>query len=986
MTSMLFEFELLGEGIRFFLKKRSWLGTKAVIPPDQWAGAVDASQMIAASRLLALVGEHLDDDLPPARQEETCVFLTHKLVAGLEEHIARSLGLPPNTLMILGIDCRGGISQPDFSIRAQWLSGGAIPAVGAKTKGSLLFQGGNSWRIPEPLFSIYENISAFRATDTADDTTRFKLIANILDRLPSEEQNRIRSDGYLTRIRIAQASAFSLRLRTDSKGFHFDPVLFGRRVQARRESSGEDAPVSEAESLLPEAMQEIFAHHRFTQYQECRDRYALRDGYYVYVEPSLQRALTVVRKAQDSDAQTRRSFARNPQAYLKELLGEELDEPVIEQLFIPTEQYSERVRDLGIWQPVVLPWIKREPNTWLPERFGILVGDTRLELSPEDATSLRELVAQAVRKGVPDVEFNGQKVPASTSTMEALGQLQGVSHPETKSLETQGEKLRPENEAQGSSPAFLIVDENYEDLAFRRECNARAVFERIIPPLVRSTLKPHQEDGLAWIQKAWCHGLPGVLLADDMGLGKTLSALAFLGWVRDMCLSQGIGKKPFLIVAPTGLLINWKEEHDRHLHPPGLGEILCAYGRDLRNVRTSKGSPGRDTELGSPQLNTERLREADCILTTYETLRDYHLSFAAVPVAVTVYDEMQKVKNPASQLSRAAKTINADFTVGLTGTPIENRLEDLWAIMDVIYPGYLGDLKGFSHSFKEDDMDALKHLKKHLMESEGEQPPIMLRRMKFDHLPGLPEKHVEALQEPMPQKQAEAYSEVIGSAMGASGKSILKVLHGLRSISLHPVHPQQWHELGDEYISWSARLSCMFKILDSIVARREKALIFLESLEMQEVLAVMLQRRYKLPRPPMLINGSVAGPKRQDAVNSFQKSRNVFDVMVLSPKAGGVGLTLTAANHVIHLSRWWNPAVEDQCTDRIYRIGQDRDVHVYYPLAIHPDPSISECSFDLKLHALLERKRTISRDVLIPPEGADDVDNLFGDIFGRDQQ
>ncbi len=982
MGSLCFHYDIHDDGIRFYLKKQQWLKGKTVVSPSKWAQEVDALCIAPTAHVLALVEKHIDDDTPPARQEGEGIFLSHSLIAALEEHTAKGLGLPPNTLMILGIDCRGGITQKNFDIRAQWLSGGAIPAVGAKTKGSILFQGGNTWRVPEPLFTIWENIQIFQATDTTDDPIRFRLIAKIIERLPSEERSRISTTNYLTRIRIAHATAFSLRLRTDPEGFHFDPVLFGRRTQAQWSIHGEDAPVSEAESLLPEAMQEVFAHQRFPIWQECRDRYALSDGYYVYVEPPLQRALNVVRKAQDADVETRRCFVRNPQTYLIESLKEELDESVIEHLFIPTEQYSERVRDLGIWQPVILPWLKREPTTWFPERFGILVGEKRLELSPEDASNLREQVEQAIQNGTPFVEFGGQNIPATKDTADALGQLVGMMHPNTKIPDPSGEGGGPDVEMPSSSPTFLVVDENYEDLAFRRQCKQRASFDHVLPPLLKSVPMPHQEDGLAWMQKAWCLGLPGVLLADDMGLGKTLSALTFLCWVRDITLSLGAERRPFLIVAPTGLLNNWKAEHDRHLHAPGLSDILCAYGRELRNLRVSIKSTGRDTDLGRPQLNTVHLREANCILTTYETLRDYHLSFATVPMAVAVYDEMQKVKNPASQLSRAAKTINSDFTLGLTGTPIENRLEDLWAIMDVVYPGCLCDLKGFSQSFKENDIDSLVRLKKHLMESAGELPPVMLRRMKVDHLPGLPEKKVEALHEQMPHKQAKAYLDVITSAAGASGRSMLKVLHGLRSISLHPVHPQQWHEFQDEYISWSARLSCTFRILDSIDALREKALIFLESLEMQEVLAVMLQRRYKLPRLPLLINGAVAGPKRQNAVDAFQSEGVGFDVMILSPKAGGVGLTLTAANHVIHLSRWWNPAVEDQCTDRIYRIGQERDVRVYYPLAVHPDPAISDCSFDLKLHQLLERKRNISHDVLIPPESTNDADTLFKDIFG----
>jgi hypothetical protein len=160
-----------------------------------------------------------------------------------------------------------------------------------------------------------------------------------------------------------------------------------------------------------------------------------------------------------------------------------------------------------------------------------------------------------------------------------------------------------------------------------------------------------------------------------------------------------------------------------------------------------------------------------------------------------------------------------------------------------------------------------------------------------------------------------------------------------------------------------------FIILDEIAARREKVLIFLESLDLQEHLALIIQKRYKLARRPMQINGEVSGEKRQNLVDKFQSEVGSFDVMILSPRAGGVGLTLTSANHVIHLSRWWNPAVEDQCTDRVYRIGAKRDVHVYYPLAVHP--LYNDSSFDELMHALLERKRLLSNRMLVPPVNSD---------------
>lgn len=170
--------------------------------------------------------------------------------------------------------------------------------------------------------------------------------------------------------------------------------------------------------------------------------------------------------------------------------------------------------------------------------------------------------------------------------------------------------------------------------------------------------------------------------------------------------------------------------------------------------------------------------------------------------------------------------------------------------------------------------------------------------------------------------------------------------------------------------------------LDAIYSQKEKVLVFLESRNHQEPFAELLRKRYNLSRLPKILNGQTPAASRQKYVQEFQAERNEFDVMILSPKAAGVGLTLTAANHVIHLSRWWNPAVEDQCTDRVYRLGQDKDVHVYYPLAIHSQPHLSEFSFDLKLHQLLERKRILSRDVLMPPQTGQEEVELYNMVKG----
>lgn len=984
-----FAWEKAEGGILLRLTKKKILGTH-LVPVDEWTDAVEPRQVFAVGSLFKMLDED-DAEGPLVRYQDEGLWVRDSVVAAMPGTNVHALNLPSPTSLILGLQSRGNLAQRDFTVTAQWLESTAVPAWRAVADGCMLKHSGQTYRIPEPLFSIWHGVRRFNETAGEDDSVRFAHLACLRELIPDGDCEQVSTDPYIRNTKIVHAAAFSLRLHTGKDGFQVDPVLFGRKVKDAWAETDCEASISEAESLLPEALQDVFAKTRFPQWNDCRDRYGLGSHYYVYIEPGLQKVLNVVRKAQASDVDTRRKFARNPQVYLKEALA---DDPTIaeavEHLFIATEQYSQRVVDMGIWQPTVLPWLKREPNTWLPERFGIQIGDKRIQLTPTEIEPARQAVTAAMERGAPVVILDGQQVSANRNTLDALDALMGFATPVGKNNDD--ELREPDDDAEDDGEyesvppgkVFLIVDENYEEVSFHRNLSTRGP-EGIggIPASLLTSLKPHQEEGLEWLQAAWRQGFPGVLLGDDMGLGKTLMALTFLKWLVDTRNQLGLERLPMLVVAPTGLLANWNAEHDRHLSPPGLGEPLRAYGSDLKLVRAN-GARGRDVDLGQPLLDSTKLQEAAWVLTTFETLRDYHHSFAKVRFATAVYDEVQKIKNPTSQLARAAKTVNADFTLAMTGTPVENRLEDLWAILDVAYPGYLPELRIFSSEFHPENLDALKRLRAMLLDPAGSAPPVMIRRMKADKLEGLPEKKTAAIRQAMPQKQAESYAEIITRGRQASGPGyMLEILHAMRGVSLHPIDPLQASEIAhDDYIAWSARLSKTFEILRDIAAVREKVLIFVESLDMQDVLAAMIKREFKLAKQPMLINGAVSGEKRQRAVDEFQKRRGEFDVMILSPKAGGVGLTLTAANHVIHLSRWWNPAVEDQCTDRIYRIGQTASVvRVYYPMAVHPE--IGDSSFDVKLNDLLDRKRSLSRDLLMPPVlPGEDETALFRETVG----
>jgi SNF2 family DNA or RNA helicase len=334
---------------------------------------------------------------------------------------------------------------------------------------------------------------------------------------------------------------------------------------------------------------------------------------------------------------------------------------------------------------------------------------------------------------------------------------------------------------------------------------------------------------------------------------------------------------------------------------------------------------------------------------------------------VTIFDEAQKIKNPVSRMTEMAKSLETDFTLLLTGTPVENELKDLWCLIDTAIPGYLGSLKEFHATYakpSQTDPAVVERLQRKLMEEM--QPAIMLRRLKEDHLEGLPKKKTQVSPKSMPPQQAQQYQNVVSEAILKKGKrgSMLEALQQMRSCSLFSSDVGS-EGLTDATVNESARLQGAIEILDKIYTKKEKVLIFLESLKLQGLLMPYLQQRYKMGRLPLRISGKENGSTRKARVDIFQSTpTDVFDIMILSPKAGGVGLTLTAANHVIHLSRWWNPAVEDQCTDRVFRIGQNKEVTIYYPQAVHP--KYQGTSFDVSLHNLLEKKRELSRQVLVP--------------------
>lgn len=513
----------------------------------------------------------------------------------------------------------------------------------------------------------------------------------------------------------------------------------------------------------------------------------------------------------------------------------------------------------------------------------------------------------------------------------------------------------------------LKIKPNFERIDYVANKNLRQgnFFENPLNSDVK--LLQHQLDGVKKILNLWQKGLKGVLLADDMGLGKTLQTLAFIAGLKKCCSDYLKINNPVLIVAPTALLSNWKSEYKKFVQKNIFSSIIDLHGNFLKNFMSDELTPN----------NRKKLRlifpKNTLALTTYETLRDYQFSFAEVDWSCIVADEIQKIKNPRAGITTALKAMNYDYTIGLSGTPVENSWIDLWSIMDFLQPAWLGDLKSFEEKFlkplqSDSSEENIKFVGKNLKNALS---PIFIRRMKNENLPDIPSKKIFYCREEMPEYQKKCYFSILESVRRKNNFQPLKIIAELKNISLHPDLNSKslsgfFSAPPDKIISESARLKKTFEILEEIKNRGEKAIIFVVSKKMQLILVHLLEKKFKIKLLPP-INGEMTGEKRKKFIDEFNNFFG-FNVLVLSPEAAGFGFTITSANNVIHLSRTWNPAKENQATDRAYRIGQKKDVNVFIPLACHKN--FGE-SFDEKLNFLLNHKKILSENVLFPTNESD---------------
>ncbi|MEI8131928.1 MAG: DEAD/DEAH box helicase, partial [Leptolinea sp.] len=460
---------------------------------------------------------------------------------------------------------------------------------------------------------------------------------------------------------------------------------------------------------------------------------------------------------------------------------------------------------------------------------------------------------------------------------------------------------------------------------------------------LKGTLRPYQRLGYSWLTFFRNYGM-GACLADDMGLGKTIQALAVLLKEKE---TNGKLPGPVLLICPTSVVTNWQREVRKF--SPNLTTLVHQGAGRLK---------------GSAFL--EAVHSVDLVLSSYAVVRQDAETIQSTPWWSVILDEAQNIKNSGAKQTQVIRKIQASYRLALTGTPVENRLSELWSIMQFLNPGYLGSFESFRRYYalpieRFRDKEAAGRLKKMVS-------PFILRRLKSDPsvIQDLPEKIEVKDYVNLSHEQAELYKSVVNDVMTRVQEStgierrgqILSLLTQLKQICNHPA---QWEKkemesisLEDGFTRRSGKLLRLAELLEEIISEGDRVLLFTQYAEMGKLLSSWLPRHMGVG--VQFLYGATSPEMRDQMVKKFQEDAHGPTVFILSLKAGGIGLNLTRANQVIHFDRWWNPAVEDQATDRAYRIGQSRNVQVHKLITVG--------TLEERIDEMIEAKRGLADAII----------------------
>lgn len=867
--------------------------------------------------------------------KEGCL-LPYENIYLLDEDERILLGVPQPYDKAMRLVGTSMLNLSDFEYKVEFLT--YVPdgeLIVCERGGNILVKGRDKYLLNEAQYALLNRVDAFNSTPEEDKTTDYNLRC-FAEIKALAEQAGCQLDSYLENENVYAPERIKIEIGRDDEGFTVEPAV------------------------------NIEENDKFQTYF---DKMRKVQAQYPVQRENGERVRIVLNKEQKENLH-----------YLKEQCGKhktrEEIQKMIEQpteFFDPnsfdlSELYSDRVIEIGVYKPKFYPFICPYKSCWIA---GATVetpqnGTTKVTInSEEELEKLKREIQSAKENKKGIVEYNNTQLDIEDAMF--------LAQTAEKQLKDPSQPAKVESENGNEARNVLIIEENAEELGFavkERTIEKGDKYTLFTDPFLQEgfSLKDHQKEGVAWLQHLYKSKASGCLMADDMGLGKTLQILYFIDWHSRKYANH----KPYLIVAPISLLENWKNEYERFFMQP----------RMKINMLTSK-----DVTRKFNKSIVDKMQKMDIILTNYESLRISQLNFCAVEFDVVALDEAQKIKSPGTLVTNAAKALKCNFKIAMTGTPVENSLLDLWCIMDFCVPGLLGNAKAFAAQYqnplKKEDTDIVA-LGNEVHDKLG---VYFMRRLKKDAAKDLPDKIELKEKVLMPPVQKETYASVVNDYTSGIQPNMLVTIMHLREVSEHPYLYDSTllnHET-DEIVETSARLQATIKFLDEIKKKGEKVIIFVERKETQKMLQKLCLERYGIITK--IINGDTPSivkrnmpnkQSRQSSIDEFQ-AVDGFNVIIMSPVAAGMGLNVTAANHVIHYSRHWNPAKENQATDRAYRIGQTKDVFVYYPMAVRADIK----SFDETLDDLLSRKTSLATSTIFPTERVEVKQEEIGQmLFG----
>ena len=829
------------------------------------------------------------------------------------------LGVPPIYDKAISLKSEGMLNTTSLCYHITFLDhapdGSIIPF---DRKANILNADGNDYLLDEKQYELICAVEKFNSAEPEKKTPNFNFLAFAEIKTLAEEAG-VYLDSYLGNENVLAPDKIKIEIVRNDEGFILQPSI---------------------ETEDNEKFQNTF--HKL---RKVVDVYPVQrdsgERVRVVVKPEQKEGLEEIKKhgGRQITAKEMQKFVGQPTEFF---------DP---EVFDLSELYSDRVIEIGVYKPKFYPFVCPYKSCWIA---GATVetpanGTTQVAIkTPEELQHLIDAIKTAEEKSTFNVSFDGTMIDIGDARHLAKIARKQLLQPD-EPIEEKGVKREKE---------VLIIEENADELGYAVESDGirkTSRYSLYCNSFLRTQyqLKGYQEEGVAWLQHLYMNKVSGCLIADDMGLGKTLQILYFIDWHSRTHPEH----KPYLIVAPVSLLENWESEYCRFFSSPRL------------NVRRLSSF---DVPRQYSKATVDAMQKMDIILTNYESLRNAQLNFCAVQFDIVALDEAQRIKTPGTMVTNAAKALKSNFRIAMTGTPVENTLVDLWCIMDFCVPGLLGNAKAFAAMYQSPLKNSDKDIHAMGEEIHRRLGTFFMRRMKSEVAKDLPIKHEIKQRTEMPKQQEHTYRQEQNDYIAGLQPNILLTIMALREISDHPYLHDKTLQIRNEQevIDASARLLATMEILADIRSKGEKVIIFAERKETQAMLQRVCRRSFGIT--PRIINGdtpSVGSQRtinrlsRQQTIDEFQSTEG-FNIIIMSPIAAGMGLNVTAANHVIHYSRHWNPAKEQQATDRAYRIGQEKDVYVYYPMAVSKDFK----AFDETLDELLSRKTKLATSTIFPTE------------------